>query len=60
MIFVQHQQQHKPFINSNHSQSNDTRVYRVQHIRNRINIRSVTWRTILFEKGNPSIIPKYC
>ena len=39
------------FINSNHLQSNDTWVYRVQNIKNRINIRSVTWMLMLFEGG---------
>ena len=34
------------FINSNHLQSNDTRVYRVQNIKNRINIISVTWDAV--------------
>ena len=29
----------KTFINSNHLQSNDTWVYRVQNIKNRINIK---------------------
>ena len=48
----------KTFFNSNHLQSNDTWVYRVQNIKNRINIRSVPW--MLFEGGNPSLIPKYC
>ena len=26
----------------------------------RIHIRSVTWMSMLFEGGNPSLIPKYC
>ena len=30
------------------------------NIKNRINIRSVTWMSMLFEGGNPSLIPKYC
>ena len=46
----------KTFINSNHLQSNDTWVYRVQNIKNRINIRSVTWMSMLFEGGNPSLL----
>ena len=50
------QQQHQPFINSNHVQSNDTLVYRVQNIRNRINVRSRTWRTMLFEGRNTYVI----
>ena len=48
------------FINSIYLQNNDTWVYRVQTIKNRINIRSVTWMSMLFEGGNPSLIPKYC
>ena len=62
-IYSQQQQQQKKtttFINSNHLQSNDTWVYRVQNIKYRINIRSVTWMSMLFEGGNPSLIPKYC
>ena len=43
-----------------HLQSNDTWVYRVQNIINRINIRSMTWMSMLFEGGNPSLIPKHC
>ena len=62
IVFVnqQQQQQQQQRHLLAHLQSNDTRVYRVQNIRNRINIRSVTWVSMLFEGGNPSLMPKYC
>jgi len=51
LYMLQQQQQQKHLLTQIIYKSNDTCVYRVQNIKNRINIRSVTWMSMLFEGG---------